>query len=99
MAFMHVAVFVWNDDVVAVSAAAEVGDALRDYVAQIDGVESYHCGPDAGFTPGTADFVVVGRFASRDAFVAYRDDPRHQAVLADLIVPRLASRSVVPVDD
>lgn len=96
---MHVAVFVWNDDVDRVTAGAEVSDALRAYVAKIDGVESYHCGPDAGITPGTSDFVVVGRFATREAFLVYRDDSRHQAILSDLIIPRLASRSVVQVED
>ncbi len=99
MGFMHVALFVWNDDVDPAAAGLEVGNALRDYVAKLDGVESYRCGPDAGFTPGTSDFAVVGRFDSRDAFLSYRDDPRHQAILTDLIVPRLASRSVVQVED
>lgn len=99
MSFMHVALFVWNEGVDPTLAGTEVADALRRYVAQIDGVESYHCGPDAGFTPGTSDFAVVGRFVSREAFLAYRDDPRHQAVLADLILPRLASRSVVQVEE
>jgi hypothetical protein len=99
MTFMHVAQFVWKEGVDADSVAADVRAALEGYVAQVDGVESYWCGPDAGFTPGTADFVVVGRFESRDAFVAYRDDPRHQAISADSIAPHLASRSTVQLED
>ncbi|HET7899595.1 MAG TPA: Dabb family protein [Candidatus Nanopelagicales bacterium] len=99
MTFMHVAQFVWNDGSDAVSVGAEVREALEGYVAQIDGVESYWCGPDAGFTSGNADFVVVGRFASRDAFVAYRDDPRHRAISSDVIGPHLESRSTVQLED
>jgi hypothetical protein len=38
---------------------------------------------------------VVADFASIDAYLAYRDHPAHQAVLADRIRPILAARAAV----
>lgn len=99
MTFIHLAAFVWNEGVEPQRLGRELREALEGYVADVDGIESYDCGPDTGFTPGTADFGVVGRFVSRKAFVAYRDASRHQAILAEFIVPNLESRSVVQVEN
>lgn len=98
MAFMHIAVFVWKDDVAREELGRRLKAALDDYVAGVDRVVSYHCGPDAGFTPGTSDFAVVGTFESRDAFVVYRDSAAHQEILQRMIVPALATRSVVQLE-
>ncbi len=52
-------------------------------------------GPDAGLNEGNAGYSVVADFASIDAYLAYRDHPAHQAVLADRIRPILAARAAV----
>lgn len=99
MTFIHVAAFVWKDEVDSGLLGEALSRALREYVAEIEGVVSYDCGPDVGFTPGASDFAVVGRFVSRSVFVDYRDDERHQNILAELIVPNLASRAVVQLGE
>ncbi len=96
MAFTHVVTFKWRDGDVE---ADEIADALRAVVREADGVQSYRCGPDAGVTPGAYDFAVVGTFDSREAFIAYRDHPEHQRILAEMILPNLESRTAVQLED
>jgi len=95
MPFTHVVTFKWNDEKFDDSGIAE---ALRDLVARFDGVRSYLCGPDSGFTPGAYDFSVVGTFDDRASFVAYRDHPDHQRIITEMISPNLSSRTVVQLE-
>jgi len=41
---------------------------------------------------------VVGAFDDRASFIAYRDHPEHQRILAEMIVPNLQSRTVVQLE-
>ncbi len=95
MTFTHVVTFKWR----AEPDATAIATALRDLIATVDGVRSYLCGPDAGMTAGAYDFAVVGSFADRDAFIAYRDHPEHQRILTEMILPNLESRTVVQLED
>lgn len=96
MAFTHIVTFRWSDNSVEGSVIAA---ALGELASRLDGVHRYLCGPDAGFTPAAYDFAVVGSFADRDSFVAYRDHPDHQRILAELILPNVESRTVVQIED
>ncbi len=96
MPFTHVVTFKWGDDDVD---PAGIAAALGGLANRLPGVLRYHCGADAGFSPGAYDFAVVGTFEDRDAFVGYRDHPDHQRILAELIVPHLESRTVVQLED
>jgi hypothetical protein len=73
--------------------------ALRDGLAtmpeQIPEVRAYRFGDDAGLNPDNYDFVVVADFEDRDAFLAYRDHPAHQKLVADLLRPIVAHRAAV----
>ena len=95
MAFTHVVIFKWRDDGFVDSGIA---DALRDLVARFDGIHSYFCGSDVGLTPNAHDFAVVGTFDDRESFIAYRDHPNHQRIVAELISPNLQSRTVVQLE-
>ena len=95
MAFTHVVTFKWRDEDYD---DRRIADALRGLVARFDGVRSYLCGPDVGLTPGTNDFAVVGTFDDRASFIAYRDHPEHQRILAEMIVPNLQSSTVVQLE-
>jgi hypothetical protein len=75
-----------------------IADALRGLVARVDGVHNYLCGSDVGLTPDAYDFAVVGTFDDRASFIAYRDHPEHQRILAEMIVPNLQSRTVVQLE-
>lgn len=96
MAFTHVVTFKWRDDGFDSGAIAT---SLRTLVAGFDGLVDYRCGADAGVTPGAYDFAVVATFEDRDSFVAYRDHPEHQRILHDMILPNLAVRTVVQLQD
>lgn len=95
MAFTHVVTFKWRDEDYDDRGIA---DALRGLVAHFDGVRSYLCGSDVGLTPGANDFAVVGTFDDRASFIAYRDHPEHQRILAEMIGPNLQSRTVVQLE-
>lgn len=93
--FTHIVTFKWRDSSVDGSAIAA---ALNDLASRLDGVSGYLCGPDAGFTANAYDFAVVGSFADRESFTAYRDHPDHQRILAEMILPNVESRTVVQIE-
>ncbi len=95
MAFTHVVTFKWRD---GDFNDRGIADALRGLVARVDGVHNYLCGSDIGLTPDAYDFAVVGTFNDRASFIAYRDHPEHQRILAEMIAPNLQSRTVVQLE-
>ena len=95
MAFTHVVTFKWRD---GDFNDRGIADALRGLVARCDGVHNYLCGSDVGLTPDAYDFAVVGTFDDRASFIAYRDHPEHQRILAEMIAPNLQSRTVVQLE-
>ncbi len=56
---------------------------------------AYAFGRDLGINEGNATFAVVADFASRDDYLAYRDDPEHRRILAEVIGPVMTARSAV----
>ena len=97
MTFTHVVAFRWKENTDP-AAVEQVTRALSALAARMDGVESYLCGSDVGMSQGAYDYAIVGRFAGRDEFVAYRDHPEHQRILKELIVPALNDRVVVQLE-
>jgi hypothetical protein len=95
VSFVHIVTFKWNDGFSGEPVAA----ALRELIPRLAGVQSYRCGADLGLAPGSYDFGVVGVFDSRDHFVAYRDHPDHQRILKELVVPNLADKTTVQLED
>jgi quinol monooxygenase YgiN len=70
--------------------------SLVDYVATLDGVESYRIGRDAGLNPGTFDFSIVAEFADKAAFREYFDGARHKQIqrdTAEMITGKVSSQS------
>ena len=98
MTFTHVVAFRWKDGTDP-AATEQVTRALTELTAGFAGIESYLCGSDVGRSQGSYDYAIVGRFAGRDEFVAYRDHPEHQRILKELIVPALDDRVVVQLED
>jgi len=70
-------------------------DALRALPAQIPALRSYVVGRDAGISEGNATVAVVADFDDEAGFVAYRDDPTHQQLIAERIRPHLVARAAV----
>ena len=90
----HCVLFRWLPDTTD-EQVDEIAKLLVDYVGTLDGVVSYRFGRDIGVTDGTYDFAVVGDFESRDAYVAYRDSPRHVEIVKGIVAPLLADRASV----
>lgn len=95
MTFTHVVTFKWKSDGVD---AAGIAEALTTLASRLDGVRDYLCGSDIGLSPGAYDFTVVGTFEDRQRFIAYRDNPEHQRILNEMILPNLQSRTVVQLE-
>jgi Stress responsive A/B Barrel Domain len=93
-AVRHVATFTFVEGVTEEQIANVTAGlaALPDTIPEIDG---FTFGPDIGLNDGNAHYSVVADFASIDAYLAYRDHPAHEAVLADRIRPILVTRAAV----
>lgn len=92
--FRHVAMFTWTDEATEEQKRA-VADRLAELPGRIPQIRAFDIGSDAGVSTGNHDFVLVADFADRDAYLAYRDDPAHRAVLTECITPILAGRAAV----
>ncbi len=75
-----------------VSATGRALDALPALVPTIRG---YRHGGDAGVNSGNFDYVVVADFDDVEGYLAYRDHPDHQALIAAHIAGRVADRAAV----
>jgi hypothetical protein len=97
VSFIHIVTFKWKEDAAA-ATSGRVSEALTALIPQLQGVQSYLCGPDIGLTPSAYDYAVVGTFTTRSDFENYRDHPQHQRILRELIVPYLDRRTVVQLE-
>lgn len=77
----------------------EVVDALRRLPDSIAEIRAFRVGRDAGLADDNATIAVVAGFDDPDGYIVYRDHPVHQAVITDLIRPRLARRSAIQHHD
>lgn len=92
--FRHVALFIWAEGTTT-GQQEEVAARLRELPGVIPGIREYSLGTNAGVNPGGYDFAVVADFAGRDAYLAYRDHPRHRAVIDQYITPIVARRAAI----
>ena len=58
-------------------------------------LRSYDVRADAGINDYTYDLAVIAEFDDEAGYLAYRDHPAHQQVIADLIRPILADRASI----
>ena len=94
--FRHVVVFSWKPEATAEQRGAAV-DGIRRWGAQAAeaGYGTLTVGVDARLNDGNGDAVVVADLLDRAAYLAYRDDERHQAMIAEYLTPILAARAAV----
>jgi hypothetical protein len=90
----HIAVFRWKPEATDEQKAL-VATELAKLPAIVAAIRSFVIGPDAGITPGNAEFAVTADFDDEAAFLAYRDDPTHRAIIAEHITPIMESRTGV----
>ncbi|UDY36347.1 Dabb family protein [Dermatobacter hominis] len=70
-----------------------IATALRGLPDRIPELRSYVVGVDLDLADDNADLVVVADVDDVDGYVAYRDHPEHQRIIAEMIRPILASRT------
>ncbi len=90
----HVVVITWKPEATGEQIEA-VSAGLATLPPLMTGLVAYSFGPDAGISQGTADFGIVADFASRDAYVAYRDHPAHREIIEHMLNPIVAERRSV----
>ncbi len=73
----------------------QVVKRLRELPEQIPSVRGYTVGRDVGLADDNAQLAVSGDFDDVDGYLVYRDHPAHRAVIEELILPHLQTRSAV----
>jgi hypothetical protein len=92
--FRHVVMFRWAEGTSPGHVQA-VEEALGRLPGAIPQIRAYAFGPDAGVNEGNYDFAVVADFDGVEDYVAYRDHPEHQAVIAELFRDHVTARAAV----
>jgi hypothetical protein len=90
--FRHVSLLRFTDATTAMDVRA-ITDALHSMTARIPALREYRIGTDLGLVDDNAHYAIVADFDDFAGYVAYRDDPEHQRIIAELIRPHLASRA------
>jgi hypothetical protein len=89
----HVSVLTFADGTTDDQVAA-IEAALATLPVRL-AVRRYEFGPDLELAADNASFGIVADFETLDGYLAYRDDPEHRRILAELIRPVLAGRAAV----
>ena len=92
--FHHIVLFTWNDAAPADQAEIAVRELTR-YAATLEGLVSYSCGPNAGLTPGAADFAVSAVFENEAAWHAYDTADEHNRIRREVFGPNVSERRVI----
>ncbi len=90
----HVVMFTWDDEMTD-ELERQFAAELTALAPKLDGLRSYHAGPDAGIVEGNFDFAVVADFDDADSYLAYRSNPEHQDIISRLSAPHAKSRASV----
>ncbi|GAA3764943.1 hypothetical protein HDA32_001242 [Spinactinospora alkalitolerans] len=93
MGIRHIALFRWIEGTTPEQVEA-VEERLTKLPGLIPQLKAYAFGADLRIGSGNYDFAVSADVAGESDFIAYRDHPEHQAVLA-VIRPMLADRAAV----
>lgn len=92
--FRRIVLLTWTEDATQEQRAA-VATELGKLPTIITELRRFDVGVNTGAGPEDADLGIIADFDSVDHWVAYRDHPAHQAVVADYIKPILAARTSV----
>lgn len=90
----HVVIFTWIAGVadVEIDALGRELDALSSDMR--DAVHISH-GPDLRFREGNGDYALIATFADQAGWLAYQQDPRHEAFVREFVMPIQASRVAI----
>lgn len=95
--FRHVVMFRWTSDS-GLEAQRRVIASLEAFAAEVRDLGVVQVGVDAGLHAGNFDAVVVAEFEDRDRYLDYAADPRHVALVANVLKPIVADRAAVQTE-
>jgi hypothetical protein len=90
----HLVTFRWTDEATQ-DQKERVATELSRLPAIVPTVRAYRIGHDLGLNEGNFDFAVAADFDDADGYLAYRDNPEHQAIIAEFIRPIIAQRAAI----
>jgi len=90
----HSVMFTWKPEATD-AQKKQVAAELSRLPSVVPSIRAYALGTDIGVNDGNWDFAVSGDFDDLDGYVAYRDDPTHQAIIKEHIQPLVATRAAV----
>ena len=90
----HTVMFTWKPEATE-EQQQRVATELSRLPSVIPSLKAYSMGTDIGVNQGNWQFVVVADFDDLDGYLPYRDDPTHQAIIAEHIQPIIATRAAV----
>jgi len=90
----HTVMFTWKPEATD-AQKKQVADELSRLPGVVPSIRAYAMGTDIGVNDGNWDFAASGDFDDIDGYTAYRDDPTHQAIIAEHIRPIIATRAAV----
>ena len=70
-----------------------IATALAHGPGRMPAVNAYVIGRDLRLNEANATFAVTADFDDVDGYIAYRDDPEHKRIIAELITPILVART------
>jgi hypothetical protein len=86
--------FTWKPDATE-EQKKQVGEELSRLPGIIPSLKAYSMGTDIGVNEGNWQFAATADFDDLDGYLAYRDDPTHQAIIKEHIRPIIATRAAV----
>jgi hypothetical protein len=90
----HVVLFRFQPDTAADRVIA-LAEGLAALPGAIPEIVDYRFGPDLAINEASWDFAVSADFADTAGYLAYRDHPQHQQLIAELVLPIVADRASV----
>lgn len=91
---LHIVLFKWKDGVTKEQIDA-LDAAMAKLAPAIPEVKSLYWGSDMRFREGNADWALAATFEDQAGWQAYQVHPAHQAVVQNIVVPILASRTAI----
>jgi len=90
----HTVMFTWKPEATE-EQQQRVATELSRLPSVIPSLKAYSMGTDIGVNEGNWQFVIVADFDDLDGYLAYRDDPTHQAIIKEYIQGLIAQRAAV----
>jgi Stress responsive A/B Barrel Domain len=90
----HVVMFRWTPEATQ-EQKQRVAAELSRLPALLPALRAYHMGADLGVNEGNFEWAAVADFDDLEGYLTYRDNPEHQAIIAEFIRPIIAQRAAV----